>query len=377
MAYENQDKCIECGMSIPHVEEGADPAASLCDRCYGEGEKEPETRKLASIQQIRALAMIPGADAIERATVLGWDVVVKKGEFQVGDKCVYFEIDSLIPIKPWSEFLDKEKKGKPVRLKTIRLRKQLSQGLVMPMSILGEGVFEIGDDVTEFLGVEKYEPVIPASLVGIMKGNFPSFIPKTDELRIQSYPDVLEEFRGHEVNVTLKIDGTSFTAYVRNGEFGLCSRNLELKESDNTYWQMVSKYDLKTKMLGLGRNIAIQAEMAGPGIQGNKLGLDEVQLFGFNVFDIDKGDYLGVAEATDIFLALGVRVVPVVYIGVFPWDSVEEMLKFANELEYANDTPAEGMVVRPIEARWSDVLRGRLSVKAISNVFLEKYDKRD
>lgn len=139
-------------------------------------------RKLASIQRIKALEPIEGADAIERATVLGWQLVVKKDEFRVGELCIYCEIDSILPEKPEFEFL----KSRGMRIRTIRLRGQISQGICFPLSFLpAETLIEEDSDVTEILGVTKYEPPIPASLAGVMKGAFPSFIPKTDETRVQ------------------------------------------------------------------------------------------------------------------------------------------------------------------------------------------------
>ena len=168
------------------------------------------TRKLVTIQKISDLKPIENADAIECAGVLGWHVVVKKGEFKIGDPCVYFEIDSLLPVVSEFAFLSKSgvkksyadgKEYEGYRLKTIRLRGQISQGLCLPISILDgkkyptdsrkNPVYQTGTDVTSLLGVVKYEPVIPANLSGQAKGLFPGFIPKTDETRIQFCPKVL------------------------------------------------------------------------------------------------------------------------------------------------------------------------------------------
>ena len=138
-------------------------------------------RKLASIQRIKALEPIPDADSIEKATVLGWQLVVKKGEFQVGDLCVYCEVDCLLPDRPEFEFL----KNRGSRIRTIRLRGQVSQGICFPLSILPAGTpIEEDLEVTELLDIVKFEPPIPACLAGIQKGEFPSFIPKTDETRV-------------------------------------------------------------------------------------------------------------------------------------------------------------------------------------------------
>ncbi|MFN0201713.1 MAG: RNA ligase (ATP), partial [Bacteroidia bacterium] len=165
-------------------------------------------RKLASIQKIIQLEAIPEADAILKATVLGWQLVVKKGEFQVGDDCVYCEIDSLMPDRPEFEFL----KPRGMRIRTVRLRGQISQGICFPLSILPENTpIEEGLDVTEMLGITKYEPPIPAQLAGTVKGLFPSFIPKTDETRVQVLQEVLDEYKDETCYITEKLDGSSVT----------------------------------------------------------------------------------------------------------------------------------------------------------------------
>lgn len=336
-------------------------------------------RKLASIQTILSLSPIAGADAILLAKVLGWELVVKKTEFQVGDRCVYFEIDSVLPIAQWNDHLRKEP-NKPLRIKTIRLRGQLSQGLAMPMSIIPTGEYEVGQDVTELVGVTKYEPVVPAHLSGMAKGNFPAFLHKTDETRLQSEPRVLDEAisKGLVLVGTLKMDGTSFTAYRRDTEFGVCSRNLDLKETeDNAHWRMARKLKLEEILRREPRNLSIQGEIVGPSIQANRLGLSESKLYLFNLFDIDTGKYLSHTELSAFAEKHGLKVVPTVYRldfgGVVGPRDVNHLLNIANNLNYDNGTPAEGIVWRSMCETHSDVLKGRLSFKTISNRYLEKY----
>lgn len=334
-------------------------------------------RKLASIQTILDLQPIPGADAILLAKVLGWELVVKKTEFKVGDKAVYFEIDSVLPIAEWNDHLRKEV-GKPLRIKTIRLRGQLSQGLAMPLSILPNGEYEIGQDVTQLVGVTKYEPVVPAHLSGTVKGNFPAFIHKTDEVRLQSEPAVLQEaiYKKLILVGTLKMDGTSFTAYRRDTDFGVCSRNLDLKETeDNAHWRMARKLKLEEILRSEPRNLCIQGEMVGPGIQANRLGLKEVELYLFNLFDIDTGKYLTHTELVSFCHMHGLNVVPTIiaYDFSFGVTTQGEMLNVVNDLNYDNGTPAEGIVWRPTVETYSDALKGRMSFKTISNRYLEKY----
>lgn len=338
-------------------------------------------RKLATVQKISALDPIEGADKIECATVMGWKMVVKKGEFKVGDLVVYVEIDSWVPydIAP---FLSKGKepreyKGvKGERLKTIRLRGQVSQGLVLSLDDLLLTGVEVGQDLTAMLGIQKWEPFIPANLRGTVKGNFPSFLIKTDSHRIQAYPDLLDEMAGINCYGSIKLDGTSSTFYnvVEDGEdkFGVCSRNLDLKRSDdNTYWQMSDKYELDKKLSG--KNVAVQAETFGPGIQKNKMGASELQIGVFDVFDIEKGCYFDYASLCHFCSCHDLPMVKIVHVGEFYWRSIEDLIDYANRQRYNNNTISEGVVFRPLVERYSKVLKGRMAFKIISPEFLIKY----
>jgi len=238
----------------------------------------------------------------------------------------------------------------------------------------------IGTDLTSVLNIKKYEPVVPAHLSGMAKGNFPAFLHKTDEPRLQSEPRVLDEAisKGLVLVGTLKMDGTSFTAYRRDDEFGVCSRNLDLKETEgNAHWRMARKLKLEEILRSEHRNLSIQGEMVGTGIQGNRLGLSEVDLYLFNLFDIDTGKYLSHTELSAFAEKHGLKVVPTVYRldfgGVVGPRDVNHLLNIANNLNYDNGTPAEGIVWRSMCETHSDVLKGRLSFKTISNRYLEKY----
>jgi RNA ligase len=221
-------------------------------------------RKLASVQVVNTVEPIPNADAIERVRVLGWWVVVKKNEFAVGDAVVYCEIDSLLPEVPAFEFLRKscyraaiveggqEFQRAGFRIRTVRLR--------------GTPTAE-GTDVSDALGVIKHDPPPPANLAGRVKGMFPSFIPKTDETRVQVLEAVLRRHRGKVFNVTEKLDGSSFTAFLRDGTFGVCSRNLLLDESDESHLfvQLAKRLELGEALVRLrdkyGFDTAIQGEV--------------------------------------------------------------------------------------------------------------------
>lgn len=236
-------------------------------------------RKLISIRKIKEIFPIKGADNIELAKIDGWQTVVKKGEFHKGDYGVYFEIDSFLPIEDRYEFLRKSSYKKlpngteGFRLKTIKLRKVLSQGLILPLSLFPEiASIDTGIDLSKRLNVTKYEAPIPAHLSGIVKGQFPSFISKSDQERIQNLPEYFEEYKDIEFEETEKLDCSSVTFYTNNEDFGVCSRNLELKESeDNTIWWLAKKLNIENTLFKLSKNIALQGEIVGEGIQKKQI----------------------------------------------------------------------------------------------------------
>ena len=339
-------------------------------------------RKLATIQKIQSLSPIPDADAIEVAQVLGWKVIVKKGEFQVGDLVVYMEIDSLLPERPEFEFLRKNK----FRIRTIRMRGQISQGICFPLNILpietkwhieemekarianihgADGV--IGMDVTDILGVEKYEPPIPAELSGKVKGAFPSFLIKTDEERIQTLPDIPIKYNNKGFIATEKLDGSSCSFYWRNGEFGVCGRNWEYSEdSKNSMWKFARQNKIEEKMGGLKRNLALQGEIIGEGIQKNKYKIKGQTVRFFNIFDIDKYEYLSYEEMLDVLDVLNLESVPIIETYIMP-DSIDEILEYAVGKSVLNSqAEREGIVF----VRYEPNELGRVSFKAISNKFL-------
>lgn len=354
-------------------------------------------RKLASIRKISDLKPIEGADKIELAIVDGWKVVVAKDvNHKIGDLVIYCEIDSFLPIKEEFEFLRKSsyKKMKDgtegFRLKTVKLRGQVSQGLILPLSILeGEDemrigiseqpwgkqlqlgpyddalVIEVGVDVTERLGITKYEPPIPAELAGKVKGFFPSFIPKTDEERIQNLSDEYEKMKETVFYVTEKLDGSSATFYFKDGEFGVCSRNLELLETeDNTFWKVARQLGLENKMRNFGINISLQGELIGEGIQGNPYKIKGQTIRFFNLFDIDLQQYhtLSMFE-TVVKKQFGLETVPILERYFKLPETVEEILKYADAKSELNPIfDREGVVIRSLDRK--------ISFKVISNQFL-------
>lgn len=352
-------------------------------------------RKLASIQTVNTIEPIPNADAIERIRVLGWWVVSKKGEHQPGDKVVYCEIDSLLPERPEFEFL-RASSFKPAqtdfegamvlpagfRIKTVKLRGQVSQGICFPLSLLPSGApTEERADVTELLGVRKWEPPIPIGMGGKVKGGFPGFLPKTDETRVQVLEPFLERHRGKTFYVTEKLDGTSFTAFLHEGQFGICSRNLWMDETDegNILVRVSRALKLEEKLRQaqerLGYNLAVQAEVIGPGIQKNKYGLKAVTLRVFNVLNVDAYRLLDHAVMLEVLGELGLQSVPQLGTVVLN-HTVDELVAFSEGTSVLNaQVQREGVVLRPFVEEHDEDIGGRLSFKAINPKFLLKYDE--
>lgn len=328
-------------------------------------------RKLASIKKIDDIQPIEGADKIELVTVGGWKVVVAKDvNHKIGDLVIYCEIDSFLPIKEEFEFLRKSSYKKMgdqegFRLKTIKLRGQVSQGLILPIHVLSvlEMVSE-GQDVTEMLGIVKYEPPIPAELSGKVKGLFPSFLRKTDEERIQNLSSEIENWKDNTFYVTEKLDGSSATFYYKDGEFGVCSRNLELLETeDNTFWKVARQLDLENRMRDFDLNISLQGELIGEGIQGNPYKIKGQTVRFFNVFDINNQEYYDLIMFKAICNRFGVETVPVLEEKFELPDNVEIILKYAEAKSELNPTfDREGVVIRSLDRK--------ISFKAISNKFL-------
>ena len=329
-------------------------------------------RKLASIQKIKKLEPIEGADAIEKAHVLGWQLVVKKGVFNVGDLCVYCEIDCLMPEdRPEFDFL----KPRKMRIKTIKLRGQISQGICFPLSILpSDTKIEEGLDVTKLLGIIKYEPPIPAQLEGIAKGKRPSFVPKTDEPRVQISQELLEEYKGVKCYVTEKLDGSSASYFINNGEFGVCSRNLELLESEsNTFWKVAHELDIEKKLRTLNGNYVLQGELVGEAIQKNTLKIKGQIVYFFNIFDIDKYCYLNYQDFKDRIKFLGLQTVPIIDEDYIIDEDIEKIVEMSTGKSKINPKGhREGIVIRPLQEKSFN--GERVSFKAVNPKFLLKYE---
>jgi len=331
-------------------------------------------RKLATIRKIEALNPIPNADAIELATVGGWKVVAQKGLYQVGDLALYLEIDSWVPNK-LAPFLSKGKEPRVFegiqgeRLRTIKLRGQLSQGLLIPLAEVNK-FFEVpphwseDEDVTEILGIVKWEKPINAQLAGVCKGNFPSLIPKTDQERVQNIKKELLAIQCDLFEVTEKLEGSSMTVYRIDGEFGVCSRNMDLKrDENNSFWKTAIFLDIENKMIALEMdNVALQGELIGPGIQGNIYGLTQLEFHVFDIYSIKDGEYVTPQHRWDVVGKLGLSHVPVLDDMFVMTDSIDELLALAEGASRLANVEREGLVFKHLE--------GGMSFKAISNKYL-------
>lgn len=327
----------------------------------------------ATIQKIIGKEKIPWADKIEIVKVLGWQCIVSKEDnFQVNDKVIFIEIDSIVPERPEFEFLRKYN----YRVKTIKLKGVVSSGLVLPINKFLSESPDIGTDVSIQLGVLHWEKPIPIHMQGQKAGRFPvHLVPKTDEIRIQSFPDIINELYNVPCYVTAKLDGTSGSYIFHNNKFYICSRNNIMKDNeenrDNLYVRMAHKYDIEKKLRNYGKNIALQGEIAGPGLQKNPMGLKDLELFIFNVYDIDSQKYLDFNDFKRVTEDLDLKMVPMLFDNIlFTHMSIDDFLEMAKGNYEGTNHPREGIVIRSLVEKYSNALEGRLSFKCINPEYL-------
>jgi RNA ligase (TIGR02306 family) len=354
-------------------------AVHTCKITQSRNQKENQNKmKLASLEIISELRDHPNADRLSIAKVLGWQTIVKKGEFNVGDKIIFIVIDTILPKAEWSEFLaDKKDPEKPIRLRTVKLRGEYSQGLVLPLSVLYGNTFaastwQVGADVGAELGIKKYEKELSASLSGEIAGTFPAYIvSQTDEDNGLSNPDLVAEVLKHNITVTKKYDGSSCTIVVDNGQIThVCSRRLSLKESaSNAFWHVARKLTIPEGWTGV-----IQGECMGPGIQGNQLNLLEPTLYVYQI-RTNEGYMTYFNMAHFCRQNLNCRYVPLIETFVADLHNItlEYLIELADKqtLDHEIDekgVPAEGIVVRPADYRASGIGRP-LGFKIINRNF--------
>jgi len=350
-------------------------------------------RVLARVVTIDRFEKIDGADSIQVVLLkeVAWKAIVKISEFKENDMAVYFEIDTVLPdVDPFS-FLKKDGKMKPLRTKI--MRGVLSQGLLMPLSCLDYLKIDISslkpnDDLTELIGCKKYDSIEDIKMIDGLESNgnkpFPTFVPRTDELRVQNCPKVLEHLveSEQEVVITRKEDGTSFTCvYVdqdkENKMFLVCNRNNilpvpkdEKEQKTSLYWEVAVRYDLHKKMEKLGLNCAVQGEITGRKINGGRTGVQLNKLQVFNIWGIDNKQYMCWDDVEKICTSLDLPTVPLLHKGRLPdhLHTVDGLLKYAKSIKYDNGSPAEGIVVKTNCGKE----KPRHSFKVISNEYLIK-----
>lgn len=334
-------------------------------------------RKLARIVKLDKVEKHSNADTLDVCYIGGWSVVAKHGLHNTGDYVVYCEIDSWIP-HSLAPFLTKE--GKEPRvfedvpgqvLKTVKLRGVVSQGLIIPTrdTLLDDTAIFEGNDVTELLGILKYEPPVPAALGGNARCSFPSIVPKTDAERVQNLCKEFEAWKqeGVQFCVTEKLDGTSVTFIKNEEDIHVCSRNWSLVESDNTYWHIYRKYNIEKVLAKIPFNCAIQGEIVGPGIQDNIYKLQAPTLYIFNIYNIDIKAYIAYSDMLELCNVCKLNVVPFINITVINQNkTIEELLNYADGRSLINtNVSREGLVYKGIS-------NTRLNFKTISNEWLLK-----
>ena len=343
--------------------------------------------QLATFETITEIVPIEGADRIELAKVQGWQSVIRKGDYKAGDKVIFVPIDTVLTPAVWNKHLwDKNDPNKPIRVRTVRMRGAISQGLIFPTSLVSaQEIWDHMDDPTEdvsiagMLGITKYEKQIHASLAGVAKGDFPNqFVSKTDEDNLKSNTRAFAELKNcHSVSLSLKLDGTSATFIKeQDGTFRVCSRNLELHDDvENAHWQMARKYQLQELMKP---GTVLQGEIVGPKIQGNPMGLNAPELFCFNYKDLKTNKYVHVDEHTLDLIPTGLKWVTHVATlsqAAFQYETIESLQELANKQQYANGAIAEGIVLRGLNEAgdlvYSESLRKMLSVKIINQNYID------
>ena len=346
-------------------------------------------RKLASIQRIHEIEPIEGADKIELAHVLGWQCVVNKGQFKPMDLAVYFEIDSFLPIRDEFEFMrgnsyrKTDVMGEGFRIKTMRFRGQISQGLLLPVDLFKEipTDIELGTDVTDLLEIKKWEIEEKATTGGTVIGNLPYDVPHTDEVRVQAEPDLIGEFAGLEYYISTKMDGSSHSVSIDENGFHVTGHNYEYKDDGKSaFYEFIKNRDISLKMQSyLEKNglncFTIQGEFCAPGIQKNRLKLTKPEWYVFTIRI--NGKRVGLNKMLEVCRELDLISVPIEEVDVdlpSKYPNVEAILARADG-EYPNGGRKEGIVIRPTEPIFSERISAALSMKAVSNKYLMKNEE--
>ncbi|ATI16059.1 putative RNA ligase [Pseudomonas phage vB_PaeS_B8] len=372
-----------------------------------------QDRVLARVVRIDDVKTHPNADSLDLALVGGWQCVIKRGEYQAGDLAIYIEVDSMVPVdNPIFEFLRGrnmvEQGGKEYsRIKTMKLRKELSQGLIVPVHAAGSPEPKVDEDVTDRMGILKYvKPSEQAAINGGNKGSrtgtsklgFPNFIPKTDQARVQNIQMAYDQAhqKGEKFEVTFKLDGSSLTIWHKDGEVGVASRNVGfrledekigfftaiknffkgrgwkrvIKKDSNHFTAMAEELNLGERLRYFGLNIALQGELVAPNIQGNFEGVDKPEYYVYDIYNISDSRYCLPAERLAILNTLNqLGGETVKHVPVYMWDvgvpeDMQLVIKMASGESALNGKYREGLVFKSMSRDFS--------FKVISNEYLLK-----
>jgi len=319
----------------------------------------PSTFK-AEVVEIKEIEKHPNADSLSITKVFDYPVVIRTSDFKIGDKAIYIPIDSVVPDRPEWAFLQGH-----MRIKAKKLRGIFSQGML----IAATSSSTVGEDVTERLGIYKYEPPLtPASGLGGDNEQDPGFIPKyTDIENLRRYHDVLIE--GEEVILTEKVHGCC-SRFTYNQDRLWVGSHGQIKKMDpnNLWWKLANEYKLGDKLKNYPGKV-VYGEGYGR-VQDLRYGLkDQVKLIIFDVFDLNKGSYMKWDDMEPFVKELGLDIVPVLYRG--PWN--KDLFKHAEgKSTLCNDHCREGFVVRPVEERY-DRRVGRVVLKLHGEEYLLKH----
>lgn len=343
-------------------------------------------RKLASIQKVWKIDPIDNSDNLEAAHIMGWTCVVPKGQFKTGDTGVYFEIDSFLPVRPEFEFLRKTSyrktdiMGEGFRIKSIKLRGVISQGLFLPEDTFGDLSPElpVGTDVSDWLGVKKWEIEERATTGGTVIGNLPYDVPHTDETRVQACPELIQAFSGLQYYISTKMDGSSHSLSIDENGFHVCGHNYEYKDNgSSSFYEFIKRRGYQGKMesvmekLGY-ETLTIQGEFCAPGIQKNPLRLSQPEWYVFTIRV--NGKRIGLSRMIVLCDELSMPMVPIEEIGEdlpSKYPTVEALLERAEGL-YSTGGRKEGIVIRTVEPVYNETIGGPLSMKVVSNKYLLK-----
>lgn len=372
-----------------------------------------QERVLARVVRIDDVKTHPNADSLDLALVGGWQCVIKRGEYKAGDLAIYIEVDSMVPMdNPVFEFLRGrnmvEKDGKEYsRIKTMKLRKELSQGLIVPVDTAGLPNLKENQDLTDQMGILKYvKPSEQAAINGGNKGDrtgtsklgFPNFIPKTDQARVQNIKMAYESAytKGEKFEVTFKLDGSSLTIWHKDGDTGVASRNVGfrledekigfftavknffkghgwkrvIKKDSNHFTAMAEELDLGKRLREFGLNIALQGELVAPNIQGNFEGVDKPEYFVYDIYNISESRYYLPEERLATLNTLNSKGgVKIKHVPVYLWNvgvpaEMESVIKMASGESALNGKYREGLVFKSMSRDFS--------FKVISNEYLLK-----